>query len=107
MAPEKEEIYRQADRLLTRRMDRIAKKSEIWESDERGAHFILSRSWREELQTLYSLSVSGPEDERERVIADFQSAFGEELAHVVQDFGQLIEFVLWDASEVDKIRKRH
>ena len=107
MAPEREDINRHAGQLPNRRMDRIADTSEIWESDERDAHFILSRSWRPGLPLIYSLSVSGPIESREKVIADFQAVFGEEIARTAQRFGQPIEFVLWDAAESDKNRKKY
>lgn len=58
---------------------RLALPGEVWEGDDGGAHFIVSRHLlvAQGMPEFCSLSLSGDQDEVERLIGEFSEVFGQ------------------------------
>ena len=101
--PDKERIMEQLRRLPTKSLLKVpAAPEEVWEEDEGGTHFIVSKEqFPQPIQmTVYSLSVSGDISNRRRIIEDFRNALGQELERETLEMPTPIEFVLWNASNL-------
>lgn len=85
--------------LITGLMDT---DNRIWEGDEDGAHFNLTKEQLPypQLPPMYTLSVWGNRAGIEKIIEDFKNVLGEPLIRTLK--GR--DFVSWNALEVDRKR---
>jgi hypothetical protein len=86
---------------------KIAEDYQIWEGNEQGAHFKVTKEILPipNGPTVYMLSVSGPAESKEKVIADFVDSFGEPIMRFEIPKLPGIDYVSWDAKEIDGRRK--
>jgi hypothetical protein len=107
---EKEEILQRTKNLPAIVMGNIAKDHQIWEGNEGGAHFKITKEIPSSLigkvPTVYALSVSGNESGKIHLISDFENAFGKPIIRSADPQLPDIEFLLWKAEEIDKKRTR-
>lgn len=107
---EKEEIFARTKNLPEIEMGNIAKDHQIWEGNELGANFKITKEFLStpigKLPAVYALSVSGDEDGKVRLIADFENAFGRPISRNSVPILPGIEFVLWKAANVDRQRAK-
>lgn len=109
--PEREQIIQELKKIRIKPMNLTeAKDPEIWEGDDSGAHFMLTK---ESLYKtfgvnliVYALSVSGLYTGKEKVISDFLRTFGEPVQKDINLLDPDPSFILWDASTVDRFIKR-
>lgn len=101
---EREEIIKRTRNLPASHPERIAEDHEIWEGNEEGAHFKITRNYVPQVPTLkfYVLSLSGEKRGREKIISDFKSVFGEPDSQYTLPQTPSIYFLSWDAGKVDK-----
>ena len=75
---EKDTIQSHVSRLPEIPFGVVPENGEIWEADDGAAHVKVTRHVLRTLDAyqLVSLTVSGPPDERRRVLRDFKAAYG-------------------------------
>lgn len=84
--------------LPTSPIDKVPDDGDIWEANDGGAHFKMTRH---ELPIdgsdldFFSLSISGPESERSRLIAEFSASMGEPEMVEKSESEDGIDFVGW------------
>lgn len=72
-----ERIRAEVDRLPLIEPEHVLEDSDVWEGDENGGHFILSRTAFLIVDfELLELVVTGPVEARASLIRDFRAAFG-------------------------------
>ncbi len=106
---EKEEIWDKSGKILPKKINNLnPSDDEVWEGEEAGAKFILTRDImpvNPAMRTIYSLSVSGDLDGQIKVVGDFVDAFGKPVwrEQAVEIEGG--EIVVWNGDKVDQKRK--
>lgn len=105
---EKEEILRRTKDLPTIVMGNVAEDHQIWEGNEGGTHFKITKEIIPipKGPMMYALSVSGDERYKARLISDFENALGKPATRNTDPRLPGIEFVLWEATKIDKQRKQ-
>ena len=100
---EREEILRRSKDLPTIHPAKIAEDHEIWEGNEEGAHFKITRNYVPEAPSVkfYTLSFSGPKRGRERIISGFKEVFGEPDDQYTVPQVPGVHFLSWNADKVD------
>lgn len=108
--PEREEILDRCRTLPTISTGTVANDDEVWDTYQKGAHFIFTKEvFPMPLHlSVFSLSVSGPLQDRQEVIADFKAVLGQEMEKDYQpfpfpeahDFG--IDYLIWDITAINK-----
>lgn len=101
---ERDEIVQRSTGLPAIHPEKIAEDHEIWEGNEAGAHFKITRNYIPQAPSIkfYVLSVSGRKRGREKIISDFKSVFGEPRSDqytLARTPG--VYFIAWDADKVD------
>lgn len=105
--PDREQIISRLEGLKVKPMGfREATDEKIWEANEAGAHFMVTK---ESLQpmfplplTVYALSVSGPYSAKEKIVGDFVKALGIPLEADVNLGEPNPSFILWPISALSK-----
>lgn len=89
-------------------MGNIAEDHQIWEGTEGGVHFKITKEIMPVRNgpTVYALSLSGDKDYKPKLIADFENALGKPDIRKVDPKLSGIEFVLWEATKIDKQRAK-
>lgn len=108
--PEREEILDKCKTLPTISTGTVANDDEVWDTYQKEAHFIFTKEvFPMPLHlSVFSLSVSGPLQDRQEVVADFKSVLGQEMEKdyqsiplpVMPDYG--IDYIIWDIKAVNK-----
>ena len=112
--PDKEQIISRLRVLPTIQMGHVAKDGQIWEGNEMGAHFKVTRETLPlprntkglNALTLYALSVSGLMLGKEKVVDDFIRALGVPIFPPEDLSNPGMSMIAWEASQVDKILKK-
>jgi len=101
---EREEIIRRTGNLPIIHPEKIAEDHEIWEGNEVGAHFKITRNYLPQAPFInfYVLSLSGVRRGREKIISDFKSVFGEPDSQYTLPQTPGVYFLSWDAGKVDQ-----
>ncbi len=104
---ERDTILERTKNIAIKIMGEIPDDHHVWEGFDSGAKFIVSKEIYpiEERYIFYSLSVSGPLENRRKLIQDFIDALGKPTTDNKSDYAGAIEFVLWNADQVDTNRK--
>jgi len=104
---ETEEILLRTRNLPAFLAGKIAEDYQIWEGNEQGAHFKVTKEILPipNGPTVYMLSVSGSAESKEKVIADFTSSFGEPMMRFEIPELPGMDCVSWDVKKVDGGRK--
>lgn len=105
--PDREQIITRLRQLPSIPAGTIALDHQIWEQDEAGAHFKVTREHHQDLQTglrltFYSLSVSGLMSGKEQVISDFLAVLGQPLLPIQDLAYPGVHFALWNANRVNR-----
>jgi len=81
----------------------IPQDHQIWEGNQGGAHFKITRNRLPPHADFefYTLSVSGVENDRNQLVSDFISALGEPFAQFPLPENPAIIIVSWNARDVD------
>lgn len=81
----------------------VASDDEIWEEDDGGAHFKVTKEYATAYGievVMYIMSVSGAEEERHRVITEFIDVFGKPATeNTVKATSGPIDFISWLVSK--------
>jgi len=103
---EREKILKETKNLPTMMGGQIAEDWQIWEENDAEAKFMVTKEILPvpNAPTVYMLSVSGPAEVKERLIADFISAFGEPMNRFNIPEAPGIDYVSWNAKKVDNGR---
>lgn len=105
--PDRETIISHITELPVISVGTMAGDEQIWEANERGAYFKVTRERMPVyvagiLAEVYSLSVSGTILAKNRIVRDFTKALGQPLQSPYELPGTGIAFLIWDAQKLDR-----